>query len=160
MSSNDEDDWDTDIILPTLPSKSTSIAKTITTAQPKQQEEEWHSEAPKAQPPTSTTKPNNNNVEKDDPIGKPAMLLVDLTVLSSGAIHNKHDAHSVNDPEKKKVLTNSITAEFARYFNDGKLLAAGTIKPCAQSVWPAALAELRRDFPGHFWAPIFPPKEN
>lgn len=96
----------------------------------------------------------------DDPIGEPPMLLVNLTVLSGGAVHNKHDAHSVNDPDKKKVMCDEITSQFSSYRDNGGLLASGTIRPCGQSVWTAALAELRRDHPGQFWAPIFPPKQK
>lgn len=118
--------------------------------------DEWHADKPVAEEQNLSSQSVTKTDNSDD-LGKPPMLLVNLTVLSSGAIHNRNDPHSVNDPDKKRALSEVITAEFYRYKEDGKLITEGTIRPCAQSVWPAALAELRRDYPGQFWTPIFPP---
>ena len=48
----------------------------------------------------STTK--ERHVDEDD---RPPLILVDFTVLSEGAIHNKFDAHGVNDVEAKSALS-------------------------------------------------------
>ena len=85
------------------------------------------------------------------------MILVDFTVLSDGAIHNKNDRFSVNDVVGKSKLQKEIERDYAKYANDPALIAAGTVRPCSQGVYRAALATLRDEVEGHFWAAIFPP---
>ena len=85
------------------------------------------------------------------------MILVDFTVLSDGAIHNKHDKNAVNDVDAKSKLQKEVERDYAKYANDPALIAAGTVRPCSQGVYRAALATLRDEVEGHFWAAIFPP---
>ena len=106
-----------------------------------------------------TTKEAHKGAASSTAGDRPPLLLIDFTVLSGGALHNKHDPAACNDPEKKRALTKACTAEFARYRDDTALISAGVVRPCGASVWRAALAELRADNPGHFWAPIFPPRD-
>ena len=87
------------------------------------------------------------------------LLLIDFTTLSSGAVHNKFDINGVNDPDKKKEMTTMCTTNFVFYRDNVEMIENGIVRSCGQSVWRDALAELRRENPGHFWAPIFPPKE-
>ena len=89
---------------------------------------------------------------------RPPLLLVDLTVLSDGKLHNRFDINSVNDSDLKRQWTKDITNGFVSYRDNTGLIQAGTVRSCGQSVWREALQELRREYPGHFWAPIFPPK--
>jgi hypothetical protein len=156
----DDDDFEVPVM--PVPVVAGSDQKNIpATSQQRTGDDDWLTAAPVAEKEQTDNMSSASSVARTDDIddlGKPPMMLVNLTVLSSGAIHNRHDPHSVNDPDKKRALSEAITAEFARYSHDGALLSAGTIRPCAQSVWPAALAELRRDYPGQFWTPIFPPK--
>ena len=86
------------------------------------------------------------------------LILVDLTVLSDGRVHNRFDKHSVNDPDAKRELANKIGAEYSKYSADAELIARGVVRPCAQSTWREALVTLRDEVPGHYWAPIFPPR--
>jgi hypothetical protein len=55
-------------------------------------------------------------------------------------------------------VTRKLTSEYAAHANNAALLATGTVRPCGASVWPAALAVLRQNTPGHYWAPVFPPQ--
>ena len=85
------------------------------------------------------------------------LILVDFTALSDGRIHNRFDKHSVNDPDAKRELANKIGAAYVQYSGDAELIARGSVRPCANSTWRQALATLRDEVPGHYWAPIFPP---
>lgn len=114
--------------------------------------------ATKTTPPTTLTSTQSNHPKKtpkED--NRPPLLLVDFTVLSQGKLHNKFDANSVNDPDLKRKMTQQCTTNFIDFRDNVELVQKGTIRSCGQSVWREALQELRRDFPGHFWAPIFPP---
>eukprot|EP00976_Prorocentrum_cordatum_P082549 1184853-Prorocentrum_minimum.AAC.3 len=154
--------------------------------------------APPASTPASTTGNTNSN---SSPASDKPMILVDLTVLSDGAIHNKFDKNACNDPDAKRELTRKvrpppspvggvpnwrvcrrdrklvagtrwhclfgrwetlcsldrIEKEYSKYANDSNLVAQGVVRPCGQCVWRDALASLRDEVPGHFFAPIFPP---
>lgn len=93
---------------------------------------------------------------KQDKDSKP-MILVDFTVLSNGAIHNEFDKNGVNDVDAKRKLQREVESSYGKYANDAALIAAGTVRACSQGVYRAALATLRDEVPGHFWAAIFPP---
>ena len=67
------------------------------------------------------------------------------------------DKHSVNDPDAKRALASKIGASFAEYRDNAELIARGVVRPCSHGVWQPALAGLRDEFPGHYWAPVFPP---
>mmetsp|Transcript_28214 Transcript_28214/g.43048 ORF Transcript_28214/g.43048 Transcript_28214/m.43048 type:complete len:154 (-) Transcript_28214:1783-2244(-) len=88
------------------------------------------------------------------------MILVDFTVLSSGTIHCKFDAKSVNDPMAVKDLRSSIEKSYNKYASDAALLAERTVVPCGSSVWRPALQSLRMEKPGHYFCPIFPLVED
>jgi hypothetical protein len=95
-------------------------------------------------------------LEPDEP--KPTVvLLVDFTALSDGAIHNRFDKNAVNDPDAKRAMLKKVEAEYKKYKDDTNMLADGVVHPCAESVYRAALSQLRDDHPGHFFAPVFPP---
>lgn len=86
------------------------------------------------------------------------LLLVNMTALSAGAIHNRHDVNGVNDVAAKSALTRKIEAGYASYAANAALLADGTVRPCSAGVWRAALAALRDEHPGQYWCPVWPPK--
>ena len=113
-------------------------------------EDEWMS----AVPAEITQQPEQPKQVHDD--GNPPLILVDFTVLSKGAIHNRFDKNSVNDVEAKSALSKKITADYAAYADNADLIAAGTIRACADAVWREALSTLRDEVPGLFWGPIFP----
>ena len=48
-----------------------------------------------------------------------------------------------------------LEREYETYAADADLIARGVVRPCASSVWRAALCELRDEQPGQYWAPIF-----
>lgn len=85
------------------------------------------------------------------------MLLVDMTVLSQGAIHSKFDANSVNDPSAVRTWRRTIEQEYAVYASDASLIGNRTVIPCGSTVWRHALVTLRKESPGHYFCPIFPP---
>ena len=113
--------------------------------------EEWLVAMPDSQVSTQGRTPTSNNE------GNP-MIIVDMTKLSDGAIHSRFDASSVNDPEEASKLRKQIESDFERYSKDSVLLAEGSIIPCGSSVWRSALAKLRKERRGHYFAPIFPAK--
>ena len=83
------------------------------------------------------------------------MMLVNMTALSSGAIHNRDDKHGVNDVQAKSALTRKIEADYEAYASNPDLLSRGVIRPCSSGVWRDALGTLRDDQPGQYWAPVW-----
>ena len=84
------------------------------------------------------------------------LILVNFTALSGGKIHNKFDPNACNDPEAKSALAKQIIADYERYASDASLIASGDVRASGTSCWRAALAELRKERPGEFFAPVFP----
>eukprot|EP00242_Pyramimonas_sp_CCMP2087_P006549 CAMPEP_0198213426 /NCGR_PEP_ID=MMETSP1445-20131203/28860_1 /TAXON_ID=36898 /ORGANISM="Pyramimonas sp., Strain CCMP2087" /LENGTH=155 /DNA_ID=CAMNT_0043888067 /DNA_START=125 /DNA_END=592 /DNA_ORIENTATION=- len=116
-----------------------------------------HKNATKTSGTSTSTNTKTNTDTQSSPASDKPMILVDLTTLTDGAIHNKFDKNACNDPDAKRVLTRKIEAEYSKYENDMTLIAQGIVRPCGQCVWRDALAALRDEVPGHFFAPIFPP---
>ena len=85
------------------------------------------------------------------------LILVNFTKLSNGAIHNRFDPNACNDPEAKSALAKQIVADYERYAKDAELIASGDVRASGTSCWRNALAELRKERPGQFFAPVFPP---
>lgn len=88
------------------------------------------------------------------------LILVDLTVLSSGKIHNKFDKFSVNDQDAKKIICDDISSRYWDYANNSKLIMEQTVRHCSDTVWKEALETLRDEYKGHYWFPFFPPKKQ
>lgn len=86
------------------------------------------------------------------------LILVDLTVLTSGKVHNKFDKFSVNDHDAKKKICDEIASHFDDYANNSKLIMDQTVRHCSGGVWKEALESLRNQYKGHYWFPFFPPK--
>ena len=106
-----------------------------------------------AQHPKSSS--NQGNEE-----GEP-MIIVDMTILSNSAIHNKFDKMSVNDSKAASDLRRKIESKYDTYAKDALLLADHrAVIPCGTTVWRDALVYLRNETPGHYFAPIFPPNSN
>ena len=84
------------------------------------------------------------------------LILVNFTKLSNGQIHNKFDPNACNDPEAKSALARKISADYERYASDASFIASGDVRASGTSCWRAALAELRKERPGQFFAPVFP----
>jgi len=98
--------------------------------------------------------------EEEEAIGEP-MIIVDLTLLSEGAVHSRYDRNSVNDPAAASALRKRIEADYLRYArSEIAMVSDGTVVPCGSSVYRGALARLRDERPGHYFAPVFPPKEG
>jgi hypothetical protein len=96
------------------------------------------------------------SLEKEEE-GEP-MILVDMTMLSEGAIHSKFDRNSVNDSVAVSNLRRKIEGDYTAYAKDASLLSEGTVIPCGTTVWKMALIQLREERAGHYFTPIFPPK--
>ena len=137
-AADDEDAWDVNE-LPT---------DTAAPAPPTDDGAEWTS-AVAAPAPAPAPAP----VVVDD---KP-LILVNFTMLSNGKIHNKFDPNACNDPEAKSALAKQVSAEYQRYASDASLIASGDVRASGTSCWRNALAELRKERPGQFFAPVFPP---
>lgn len=90
--------------------------------------------------------------------GKP-MFILDVTKMNPN-IHSKYDRNSVNDPESSSKIRRNVEKEFEKYANDAALLANGTIIPCGSTVWKGALSRMRDERKGHYFLPIFQPKNK
>jgi hypothetical protein len=111
--------------------------------------EEWLSKIVEQTPASS---------QKDDDVGRgQPMIIVDMTVLSNEAIHCRHDKNSVNDPTQVSKLRKKIHENYVNYAKNIELLANKTVIPCGSSVYRQALVSLRKEKPGHYFCPIFPP---
>ena len=109
--------------------------------------------APKAEEPPAA--PQSDNGDDDD--GNP-MIIVDMTQIDAN-IHSKFDKNSVNDSAAASTLRKKIEAAYDTYAKDATKISDGTVIPCGSSVWRGALMQLRDERPGHYFAPIFPPKK-
>mmetsp|Transcript_2492 Transcript_2492/g.7299 ORF Transcript_2492/g.7299 Transcript_2492/m.7299 type:complete len:153 (-) Transcript_2492:32-490(-) len=119
---------------------------------PAADDEAWTSSSVPAPPPAPAPAPAPAKKAVDKPL-----LLVNFTALSGGAIHNKHDPHACNDPDKKRELSRQVEANYGQYAADAALLAAGDVLPTSTSTWRALLQMTRADRPGQYFAPVFPP---
>jgi hypothetical protein len=109
---------------------------------------------------TTTTKGTRTTPvrqEDDDNQGGYPMLLVNLTRLSDGVIHSKFDVNSVNDPAAVKEWRRTVERNFDTYASDASMLVNRIVIPCGSTVWRTALQNLRREEPGIYYCPIFPP---
>ena len=86
------------------------------------------------------------------------MIIVDLSVLSKGGIHNRNDRASNNDPVLCSTWKAKIESNYANYAMDAGMIIDKTVIPCSSCVFPAALQRLRNETPGQYYLPIFPPK--
>lgn len=95
---------------------------------------------------------------KPPPAASTPMIIVDLTQIDAN-IHSKFDKNSVNDATAASALRKSIESDYNKYAKGSpELLSDGTVIPCGSTVWRDALVRLREERPGHYFAPIFPPK--
>ena len=147
MASWDDDEFES----PDFGSAASEVIDAPTKAQSVAIEDDEFLEARKPLPPAPAPAP----VIEDT---RPPMMLVDMTALSDNKIHNRFDKHGVNDIDAKQALSATINADYVKYRDDAALIARGVVRTCAQSVWREALAALRDEHEGHYWAPIFPPK--
>ena len=120
-------------------------------------EDFWKVEPKKPTSPTPA-KPDTSKKEPGSDGGEP-MIIVDITQLDSN-IHSKFDRNSVNDVEGASKLRKSIESNYQKYKTDSNLIANGTIIPCGSSVYRDALKRLRDEKQGHYFVPIFPPKQK
>ena len=119
-------------------------------------EDFWKVEPKETEPPTKpeTTKKETKSGGEGEP-----MIIVDITQLDSN-IHSKFDRNSVNDVEGASKLRKSIESNYQKYKTDSNLIANGTIIPCGSSGYRDALKRLRDERQGHYFVPIFPPKQK
>lgn len=116
--------------------------------------------------PTTSSTTNQDESSKDDPEksntdddGGEPMIIVDITQIDP-TIHSKYDRNSVNDPTAASAIRKKIEGEYTNYARNNIMISDGTVIPCGSSVWNVALARLRDERPGHYFAPIFPPKKR
>lgn len=57
----------------------------------------------------------------------PPVLVVDLTDISNGTLHNRFDKFACNDPEAKAALSKQIAAGFDSYLTNAELLQRGVV---------------------------------
>jgi hypothetical protein len=85
------------------------------------------------------------------------VVIVDMTRLRPG-IHCRHDPSAVNDPVAAGALRRQLENSYADVATDLDLLRDGTVVPVSPGAWREALQRLRRDRPGHYFAPVFEPR--
>ena len=100
-----------------------------------------------------------NTISHEEDSESVILILVNLTSLSDGKIHNRFDKYSVNDQEAKKRMCIEISANFHSYANNSALIMNQTVRHCSEIVWKDALESLRSQYEGQYWYPFFPPIE-
>jgi hypothetical protein len=153
---DEEDDWETNDP-PIFYSEAMTVSDASTSSNPTENNNaDWDTE--RAHPDSliiekKVMKEITPTEEKDSII----LILVDLTALSNGKIHNKFDKYSVNDQDAKKAMCHEITSNYDSYANNSELIMNQTVRHCSEIVWKDALESLRNQHKGHYWFPIFPP---
>jgi hypothetical protein len=150
-ASDDSDEWGMEDLV--IPSKGTPSDEGNGGDEADTDGDEW---AVRRQPATNQQNEFESALGAAQEEGNP-MIIVDITQIDPN-IHSKFDRNSVNDSAAASALRKKIEANYNTYAKDADLLATGTVIPCGSSVWRGALTRLRDERPGHYFAPIFPPK--
>ena len=154
----DDDDWEIAVDSGSVDVDNINLAQqlgqaTISSTGTKDEEDnddDWLTDAPASTPvPATLAKPAA-------PVDDSPMFIVDFTKLSGGAVHNKFDKHSVNDPDLKRMWTTEAIKALEDDSNQAKMVEQGIFRPCGSSVWRDALIVLRDAHEGHYFGPIFP----
>ena len=163
---NDEDEWGTHELILDEKSKPLMVADLDSSSKGEDQDEDeyWNSNilnntTEKSHTTTTVSKSKNEDINNEDDEGGELMFLIDVTMIDS-TIHSKYDRNSVNNPEAASKLRKHVERNFTQYQNDSNLIASRAVIPCGTSVWKEALARMRDDKKGHYFLPIFPPKQN
>jgi hypothetical protein len=144
--SDDSDEWGQEELV--IPPKIEGKAREGATSDGDGGDEFWAVEARKPPEPEKPQAPVSE--------GFP-MIIVDITQIDEN-IHSKFDRNSVNDSTAASAMRKKIETNYDDYAKNAALLSDGTVIPCGSSVWRGALVKLRDERPGHYFAPIFPPK--
>jgi hypothetical protein len=100
--------------------------------------------------------------DKNDTAGEP-MIIVNMTTLSQRLswpeIHCQFDPNSVNDIIAVKTLRQQVEYDYDTYRTNMEYITERIIIPCGSSVYRPALITLRKEYPGQYFYPIFPPKK-
>ena len=151
MSDDDSDDWGKEELVLNAPAKQEEPPANNDDEDNAGDDEGWDIPAPAPAPAPTVSEPPSSSGE--------AMIIVDITKLDEN-IHSKLDRNSVNDPQGASTWRKTIESNYEMYAKHAEFLASGTITPVGMTVWKEALVRLRDDRPGHYFLPIFPPKEN
>lgn len=87
----------------------------------------------------------------------PPVLLVDLTDLTGGELHNRFDKFACNDPEAKARWSKKIATDFEGYLHNEELISRGVVHVTTNRGWKDLLSRLRDEKLGHFFCPVFSP---
>ena len=154
--SDSEDDWDKssdDLDIPAALAPSSAQPADpapAPSAAPSALDDDWGESLPT---PAPIAAPPPQNPSSDKP-----MIIVDVSMHTNHAIHNRNDRNSNNDPVAVSKLRAEFEASYESISTSSDLLASSIVIPCSSGVFPAALQRLRDEKPGHFFLPIFPPK--
>ena len=85
----------------------------------------------------------------------PTLFIVNVSKLTDGAVHNKHDKARNNNPGEVGRIRREIEADWEGFGKNGEHVSSGVVIPCGGSVWKDALAQLRDEHPGEFFLPVF-----
>jgi hypothetical protein len=149
--SDDSDEWGMEELV--MPAKNGETATTKDDEHATGDEDDW---AVQIAPAKANTADPQHAKEEDD-VGNP-MIIVDMTQIDAN-IHSKFDKNSVSDSDAASALRKKIEAVYDQYAKHATRISDGTVIPCGSSVWRGALMRLRDERPGHYFAPIFPPKK-
>mmetsp|Transcript_134017 Transcript_134017/g.387863 ORF Transcript_134017/g.387863 Transcript_134017/m.387863 type:complete len:154 (-) Transcript_134017:139-600(-) len=121
---------------------------------PGNEDEDYWKVEPKEEEPPKEDPPKKKTETTSEP-----MIIVDITQIDAN-IHSKFDKNAVNDSAAASALRKRIESDYDAYSKDATMIADGTVIPCGSTVWRDALVRLRDERPGHYFAPIFPPKKK
>ena len=154
--SDGSDEWGVEELVIPSPGQAPTTNEDADATAPSADDDDYWKVEPKPKPIEPSTKSTKTAAA---PKPSEPMIIVDMTQLDS-SIHSKFDKNAVSDSAAASGLRKRIEARYETYAKDAELLSAGTVLPCGSSVYREALVRLRDERPGHYFAPIFPPKKK
>ena len=152
--SDDEDDWEnagSDLDIDFTVGRGSEEGKGEEEGGEEEEEDDWEASMKVKE----KEEEEDEGEEKTGGPAPPKLFIMNVTKFTDGAVHNKHDKNSNNNPEEVSRLRKEIEANWEGYEKNVDYVSSGIVIPCGGSVWKEALMQLRDDHPGEFFLPVF-----